>query len=103
MANKTVIDAAKAKEMTEDEMERLLSQAGINGPQRFEINVQDPVDEPNDGVYLEVIVLDDLEAAVRSCGPSEEAERSLVPVSDVYEIYHILVDQVEDLLSEEGN
>jgi hypothetical protein len=95
------INENDARKMKEEYMTDLLQEAGMNGPQLFEINAEDPTEKNHDGTFLEVILLDDAEAVVRDRWANVDNDRTIVPINEVYAIYHALVDQVESLMVEE--
>lgn len=91
------IEAENALKMTETEMLDVVFEAPEN--QKIEINVTDPDAGigDNDGVYLEVVKLDDEESVVRDRWPNLDGDRHIVSTSDIYAIYRALVDQVEEV------
>lgn len=91
------IEAENALKMTETEMLDVVFEASENSV--VELNVVDPESQAgdNDGVYLEIIKLDDEESVVRDRWPTQDGDRHLVSTSDIYSIYRALVDQVEEV------
>ena len=91
------IEADKALKMAETEMLDVAFEASENSV--VELNVVDPDSSTgdNDGVYLEVVKLDDEESVVRDRWPTQDGGRHLVSTSDIYAIYRALVDQVEEV------
>ncbi len=91
------IEAEKALKMTETEMLDVVFEASENS--LIGLNVADPDSQAgdNDGVYLEVIKLDDEESVVRDRWPNQDNHRVLVRTKDVYAIYQALVAQVEEV------
>jgi hypothetical protein len=91
------IEADKALKMTETEMLDVVFEASENSV--VELNVVDPDSSTgdNDGVYLEIVKLDDYESVVRDRWPTQDGDRHLVSTSDIYAIYRALVDQVEEV------
>ena len=91
------IEAEKALKMTETEMLDVVFEASENSV--VELNVVNPDSSTgdNDGVYLEIIKLDDEESVVRDRWPPQDGGRHLVSTSDIYAIYRALVDQVEEV------
>lgn len=91
------IEAENALKMTEQEMLDIIFEASENSV--VELNVVDPDSSTgdNDGVYLEVVKLDDEESVVRDRWPTQDGDRHLVSTSDIYAIYRALVDQVEEV------
>lgn len=91
------IEAENALKMTETEMLDVVFEASENSV--VELNVVDPDSSTgdNDGVYLEIIKLDDEESVVRDRWPTQDGGRHLVSTSDIYSIYRALVDQVEEV------
>ena len=91
------IEAKNALKMTEQEMLDVVFEASENSV--VELNVVDPnpLAGDNDGVYLEIIKLDDEESVVRDRWPNLDGDRHLVRTSDIYAIYRALVDQVEEV------
>jgi hypothetical protein len=91
------IEAENALKMTEQEMLDVVFEASENSV--VELNVVDPDSQAgdNDGVYLEVVKLDDEESVVRDRWPNQDGTRHIVSTSDIYSIYHALVDQVEEV------
>lgn len=91
------IEAENARKMTEQEMLDIIFEASENSV--VELNVVDPESQAgdNDGVYLEIIKLDDEESVVRDRWPTQDGDRHLVSTSDIYAIYRALVDQVEEV------
>ena len=91
------IEAENALKMTEQEMLDVVFEASENSV--VELNVVDPDSQAgdNDGVYLEVVKLDDEESVVRDRWPNQDNHRVLVRTKDIYSIYHALVDQVEEV------
>lgn len=83
--------------MTEQEMLDIIFEASENSV--VELNVVDPDSQAgdNDGVYLEVVKLDDEESVVRDRWPNQDNHRVLVRTKDIYSIYRALVDQVEEV------
>lgn len=65
----------------------------------IELNVVDPDSQAgdNDGIYLEIVKLDDHESVVRDRWPNQGGDRHIVSTSDIYSIYRALVDQVEEV------
>lgn len=91
------IEAETAKKMSENELMDAVWEAPENSV--LEIFAADPDSQAgdNDGVYLEVIKLDDEESVVRDRWPSQDNRRVLVRTKDIYVIYRALVDQVEEV------
>ena len=91
------IEAENALKMTEQEMLDVVFEASENSV--VELNVVDPDSQAgdNDGVYLEIIKLDDEESVVRDRWPNQDNHRALVRTKDIYSIYRALVDQVEEV------
>jgi len=91
------IEADKALKMTETEMLDVVFKASENSV--IELNVVDPNPQAgdNDGVYLEIVKLDDEESVVRDRWPNLDGTRHIVSTSDIYAIYRALVDQVEEV------
>ena len=91
------IEAENALKMTEQEMLDVVFEASENSV--IELNVADPNPQAgdNDGVYLEIIKLDDDESVVRDRWPNQDGDRHIVSTSDIYAIYRALVDQVEEV------
>ena len=91
------IEAENALKMTETEMLDVAFEASENSV--IELNVVDPDSQAgdNDGVYLEVVKLDDEESVVRDRWPNKDNHRVLVRTKDIYSIYRALVDQVEEV------
>ena len=91
------IEAENALKMTEQEMLDVVFEASENSV--VELNVVDPDSQAgdNDGVYLEVVKLDDEESVVRDRWPNQDNHRVLVRTKDIYSIYRALVDQVEEV------
>lgn len=91
------IDAGNAKKMSENELMDAVWEAPDNSI--LEIFAADPDGQAgdNDGVYLEVIKLDDEESVVRDRWPNQDGDRRIVSTSDIYAIYRALVDQVEEV------
>ena len=91
------IEAENARKMTEQEMLDIIFEASENSV--VELNVVDPESQAgdNDGVYLEIIKLDDDESVVRDRWPNQDNHRVLVRTKDIYSIYRALVDQVEEV------
>ena len=91
------IEAENALKMTEQEMLDVAFEASENSV--IELNVVDPDSQAgdNDGVYLEIIKLDDEESVVRDRWPNQDNHRALVRTKDIYSIYRALVDQVEEV------
>ena len=94
----TKIEAETALKMTEQEMLDVVFEASETD--KIEFNVADPDSRTgdNDGVYLEVIKLDDYESVVRDRWPNQDGDRHIVSTSDIYAIYRALVDQVEEMV-----
>ena len=93
----TTVDAETALKMTGPEMLDVVFEAPEN--QKIEINVTDPDAGigDTDGVYLEIIKLDDSQSVVRDRWPNQDGTRHIVGTSDIYAIYRALVDQVEEV------
>ena len=91
------IEAETAKKMSENELMDAVWEAPDNSI--IEINAADPNPQAgdNDGVYLEIIKLDDEESVVRDRWPNQDGDRHIVSTSDIYAIYRALVDQVEEV------
>jgi hypothetical protein len=91
------IEAENALKMTEQEMLDVVFEASENSV--IELNVADPNPQAgdNDGVYLEIVKLDDYESVVRDRWPNQDNHRVLVRTKDIYSIYRALVDQVEEV------
>ena len=91
------IEAETALRMTEPEMLDIVFEASEN--QKIEIFAADPDNQSgdNDGVYLEVVKLDDEESVVRDRWPNQDGDRHIVSTDDIYSIYRALVDQVEEV------
>jgi hypothetical protein len=91
------IEAENALKMTETEMLDVVFEASENSV--IELNVVDPDSQAgdNDGVYLEIVKLDDEESVVRDRWPNQDNHRVLVRTKDIYSIYRALVDQVEEV------
>ena len=91
------IEAENALKMTEQEMLDVVFEASENSV--IELNVADPNPQAgdNDGVYLEVVKLDDYESVVRDRWPNQDGDRHIVSTDDIYSIYRALVDQVEEV------
>jgi len=91
------IEAETANKMTETELMDTVWEAPDNSI--IEINAADPNPqaEDNDGVYLEVVKLDDEESVVRDRWSNQDGTRHIVSTSDIYAIYRALVDQVEEV------
>jgi len=91
------IEAETAKKMSENELMDAVWEAPDNSI--IEINAADPNPQAgdNDGVYLEIIKLDDEESVVRDRWPNLDGDRHIVSTSDIYAIYRALVDQVEEV------
>ena len=89
------IEAETALRMTEPEMLDIVFEASEN--QKIEIFAADPDSQAgdNDGVYLEVVKLDDEESVVRDRWPNLDGTRYIVRTKDIAAIYRALVDQVE--------
>lgn len=89
------IDAGNAKKMSENELMDAVWEAPDNSI--LEIFAADPDGQAgdNDGVYLEIIKLDDEESVVRDRWPNQDGDRRIVSTDDIYAIYRALVDQVE--------
>lgn len=92
-----MIEAETALKMTEPEMLDVVFEAPEN--QKIEINVIDPDSGigDTDGVYLEIVKLDDEESVVRDRWPNQDGDRRIVRTKDIYAIYRALVDQVEEV------
>jgi len=90
------IEADKALKMTETEMLDVVFEAPENS--LIELNVVDPDSSAgdNDGVYLEIVKLDDYKSVVRDRWPNQDNRRHMVRTKDIYAIYRALVDQVEE-------
>lgn len=91
------IEAEKARKMTEEEIMDAVWEALDNSI--IEINAADPDSTvgDNDGVYLEVVKLDDEESVVRDRWHNQDGDRHIVRTKDIYAIYRALVDQVEEV------
>jgi hypothetical protein len=91
------IDAETATKMTETELMDAIWEAPDNSI--LEIFAADPDCQAgdNDGVYLEVVKLDDEESVVRDRWPNQDGDRHIVSTGDIYAIYRALVDQVEEV------
>ena len=92
-----MIEAETAKKMSENELMDAVWEAPDNSV--LEIFAVDPDGQAgdNDGVYLEVIKLDDEESVVRDRWPNQDGDRRIVSTDDMYAIYRALVDQVEEV------
>lgn len=91
------IEAETALKMTEPELMDAVWEAPDNSV--IEIFAADPDSRAgdNDGVYLEVVKLDDEESVIRDRWPNQDNSRHMVRTKDVYAIYRALVDQVEEV------
>jgi len=91
------IEAENALKMTEQEMLDVVFEASENSV--IELNVADPNPQAgdNDGVYLEIVKLDDYESVVRDRWQNQDGNRHIVSTDDIYSIYRALVDQVEEV------
>ena len=91
------IEAENARKMTEQEMLDIIFEASENSV--VELNVVDPDSQAgdNDGIYLEIVKLDDVESVVRDRWPNQDGDRHIVSTSDIYAIYRALADQVEEV------
>ena len=91
------IEAETANKMAPTEIMDAIWEASNNSI--VEINAADPNPQAgdNDGVYLEIIKLDDDESVVRDRWPNQDNHRVLVRTKDIYSIYRALVDQVEEV------
>jgi len=98
------IEADKALKMTETEMLDVVFKASENSV--IELNVVDPNPQAgdNDGVYLEIVKLDEHEVYLEVVKLDDEdgdrdryRYRYLVGTDDIYSIYRALVDQVEEV------
>jgi len=91
------IEAETATKMTETELMDAVWETPDNSI--LEIFAVDPDSRAgdNEGVYLEVVKLDDGESVVRDRWPNQDNHRVLVGTRDVYSIYRALVDQVEEV------
>ena len=92
------IEAENALKMAETEMLDVAFEASENSV--IELNVADPNPQAgdNDGVYLEIVKLDDYESVVRDRWPNQVGNRHIVSTDDIYAIYRALVDQVEEVV-----
>jgi len=86
-----------ANKMTPTELMDAIWEASNNSI--LEIFAADPDSQAgdNDGVYLEVVKLDDEESVVRDRWSNQDGTRHIVSTSDIYAIYRALVDQVEEV------
>ena len=91
------INAETATKMTETELMDAVWEAPENSV--LEIFAADPDSQAgdNDGVFLEVVKLDDEESVVRDGWPNQDNHRVLVRTKDIYAIYQALVAQVEEV------
>ena len=91
------IEAENALKMTEQEMLDVVFEASENSV--IELNVVDPNPQAgdNDGIYLEIVKLDDYESVVRDRWPNQDGDRHIVSTDDIYSIYRALVDQVGEV------
>jgi hypothetical protein len=91
------IEAETAKKMSENELMDAVWEAPDNSV--LEIFAVDPDSRAgdNDGVYLEVVKLDDEESVIRDRWPNQDGDRHIVSTSDIYSIYRALVDQAEEV------
>jgi hypothetical protein len=91
------IEAETAKRMSENELMDAVWEAPDNSV--LEIFAADPDSQAgdNDGVFLEVVKLDDEESVIRDRWPNQDNRRHIVRTKDIYAIYHALVDQVEEV------
>ena len=92
-----MIEAETATKMSETELMDAVWEAPENSI--LEIFAADPDSHAgdNDGVYLEVVKLDDGESVVRDRWPNQDGDRHIVRTKDIYSIYRALVDQVEEV------
>ena len=93
----TRIEAETATKMTETELMDAVWEAPDNSV--LVIFAVDPDSQAgdNDGVYLEVVKLDDEESVVRDRWPNQDNHRDLVRTKNIYAIYQALVAQVEEV------
>ena len=91
------IEAEIAIKMTETEFMDAIWEAPDNSI--LEINAADPNPQAgdNDGIYLEIVKLDDYESVVRDRWPNQDGNRHIVSTDDIYAIYRALVDRVEEV------
>ena len=91
------INANVARKMAKNELMDIIYEAPDNSI--LEIFAADPDSHAgdNDGVYLEVVKLDDGESVVRDRWPNQDGDRYIVRTKDIYSIYRALVDQVEEV------
>ncbi len=92
-----MIETETATKMSETELMDAVWEAPDNSI--LEIFAADPdsLAGDNDGVYLEVIKLDDEESVVRDRWPNQDNRRYIVRTKDIAAIYRALVDQVEEV------
>jgi hypothetical protein len=85
------IKAENARKMSEEDIRDAIWGAPDNSI--VEINAGD-----NDGVYLEIVKLDDEESVVRfrDRWPNLDGDRHIVKTNNIYAIYRALVEQVEE-------
>jgi len=88
------VEAEIANAMTEGQILDIIFEA--QGNDLIEIYAKDPFDLDTTGVYLEVVKLDDYEVVVRDRWHSIDGDRHIVSTSDIYGIYRLLLDQVEE-------
>jgi len=90
------IEAETAKKMSENELMDAVWEAPENSV--LEIFAADPDNQSgdNDGVYLEVVKLDD-ESVVRDRWPNLDGTRHIVRTKDIAAIYRDARDQVEEV------
>ena len=84
-----------ANKMTPTELMDAIWEASNNSI--IEINAADPDSQAgdNDGIYLEVVKLDDYESVVGDRWPNQDGDRHIVSTDAIYAIYRTMVDQVE--------
>ena len=89
------IEAETARKVGEEEIMDAVWSAPDNSI--IEINAADPDGAAGNGVYLEVVKLDEEESVVRDRWPNLDGDRHIVKTRDIYAIYRALVEQVEEV------
>ena len=61
------------------------------------LSAADPNEFDTNGIYLEIVILDDNMAVVRDRWANFDANYAIVRTDDIYDIFRGLVDQVNEL------
>jgi hypothetical protein len=95
------MDTEEARTLTKDKLNYLIYKTWKETPKDQRavliLSAEDPEGLDTEGVYLEIVVLDDNNAVVRNRWLNYDADYVTVRTDDIYDIFRALVDQVDAL------